>query len=90
MTKIHATLRNTLLALPLTLPVALLAAPAIAGQVQGTVAQVDPAARTMVLETGEAFTLAESVEVETLVPGTPVVVTFTDGTTEATEIAPAG
>ena len=78
--------RNALLALPL----ALLAAPALAGEVQGTVAQIDPASRTMMLETGEAFTIAEGVDVETLTPGTVVVVTFTDGTTEATEVVPAG
>ena len=86
MTKI----RNALLALPLALPLGLLAAPAFAGEVQGTIAQVDPDARTMVLETGEAFTLAETVDVETLQPGVAVLVTFTDGTTEATEILPAG
>lgn len=84
MTKI----RNALLALPLTLP--LIAVPAMAGEVQGTVAQVDPDARTIVLETGEAFTLADTVAVEELAPGAPVIVTFTDGTTEATEVVPAG
>ena len=86
MTKTLTTIRTALLVAPF----ALLAAPAFAGEVQGTVAQVDPDARTMVLETGEAFTLAESVDVETLEPGTAVLVTFTDGTTEATEIVPAG
>ena len=86
MTKTLTTIRTALLAAPL----ALFALPAIAGQVQGTVAQVDPDARTMILETGEAFTLAETVDVEALAPGAPVVVTFTDGTTEATEIVPAG
>ena len=86
MSKTLDTIRTALLAAPF----ALLAAPAIAGQVQGTVAQIDPDARTMVLETGEAFTLSESVDVEALEPGASVVVTFTDGTIEATEIVPAG
>ena len=85
-----------LLAAPLT--AACLAAPlafalplaALAGEISGTVAQVDPDTRTMVLESGEAFTLAADVAVEEIQPGAQVVVTYTDGTTEATEIVPAG
>ena len=72
-------------ALALAMPLA-----ALAGEISGTVAQVDPDARTMILESGEAFTLAEDVAVEEIAPGTQVVVTFTDGTTEATAVTPAG
>ena len=63
---------------------------AFAGEVQGVVAQVDPDARMLMLESGETFALAEDISVEGLEPGTQVVVTFEDGTTNATSVAPAG
>ena len=83
--------RGALLRAALVAPVLALAMPlaASAGEVSGVVAQVDADARTLILETGEAFTLAEGIVVEEIVPGTQVVVTYTDGTTEATEIVPA-
>ena len=71
-------------AFALALPLA-----ALAGEISGTVAQVDPDARTLILESGEAFTLAADVAVEEIAPGVEVVVTYTDGTTEATAVTPA-
>ena len=71
-------------ALALAMPLA-----ALAGEISGVVAQVDPDARTMILESGEAFTLAAEVAVEEIAPGTEVVVVYTDGTTEATSVTPA-
>ena len=75
----------------LAAPILALAMPlaALAGEVSGTVAQVDPDARTLILESGEAFTLAEDVALEEISPGLQVVVTYTDGTTEATAVVPA-
>lgn len=63
---------------------------AFAGEAQGVVASVDPDARTLVLESGETFLLGDDVAMEMLEPGTQVVVTFEDGTTNATAVTPAG
>ena len=63
---------------------------AFAGEIEGTVANVDPDARMLVLESGETFALPEGLDVATLEPGTQVIVTFEDGTTNATSVAPAG
>ena len=65
-------------------------ATAYAGEISGTVASVDPEERTLVLDSGETFTLAEEVSLEGIQPGLPVTVTFEDGTTEATAIQPVG
>ena len=75
----------------LTSAAALLAmmAAATAGEMTGTVASVDPEGRTLVLDTGATFTLADEVSLEGIEPGASVTVTFDDGTTEATAIAPA-
>ena len=67
-----------------------LTAAAFAAEVEGVVANVDPSTRTLVLESGEAFVLAEDVVIDGLAPGAVVVVTFEDGTTNATAVAPAG
>lgn len=67
----------------------LMAATAYAAELSGTVASVDPEGRTLVLDTGETFTLADEVSLEGIQPGLPVTVTFNDGTTEATAIEPA-
>ena len=66
-----------------------LVASAYAGEVSGTVASVDPEGRTLVLDSGETFTLVDEVSLEGIQPGLPVVVTFNDGTTEAIAIQPA-
>ena len=63
---------------------------AFAAEATGVVAAIDPAARMIVLESGETFTLADGVEVEGLEPGAQVVITYEDGTTNATQIVPAG
>ena len=63
---------------------------AFAAEAQGVVAAVDPDARTLVLESGETFTLADGVILDGVEPGAQVVVTYEDGTTTATQIAPAG
>ena len=63
---------------------------AFAGEMQGVVASVDPDARMLILESGETFSIAEGVTMDELAPGTQVVVTFEDGTTNATSVAPAG
>ena len=65
-------------------------ATAYAGEISGTVASVDPEGRTLVLDSGETFTLADEVSLEGIQPGLPVTVTFDDGTTEATAIQPVG
>ena len=67
-----------------------LIAAAHAGETSGIVASVDPEGRTLVLDSGETFTLVDEVSLEGIQPGVPVVVTFNDGTTEATAIQPAG
>ena len=63
---------------------------AFAGEMSGVIANVDPDARTLVLESGETFTIGEEVVLDGLAPGTQVVVTYDDGTTNATAITPAG
>ena len=63
---------------------------AFAAEVAGVLATVDADARTIVLESGETFLLSDEVSLEGLAPGTQVVVTYEDGTTNATAITPAG
>ena len=63
---------------------------AFAAEATGVVASVDPDARTIVLESGETFTVAEEVPLEAIAPGVQVLVAYDEGTTVATEIAPAG
>lgn len=79
---------NTILASAATL-MALITS-SFAGEVSGTVAVVDPEQRTLTLETGEVFTLADEVSLEGIQPGVNVMVTFDDATTEATAIEPVG
>lgn len=65
---------------------AALTATAFAGEVEGEVQSVDAAARTIVLTDGATYTAAEGVEIEELVAGDVVSITFEDGTTNATAI----
>lgn len=62
-------------------------AAAFASEVEGTVTNYDPDTRMIVLESGEAFRLAEGVQLDGLQPGGKVVITFDEGTTDATSIA---
>ena len=63
---------------------------AYAAEMTGVVVQVDPDARTIVLESGETFSIMDGVALEEIQPGTQVVVTYDDGTTNATAVTPAG
>jgi hypothetical protein len=64
---------------------------ALAEDVNGTIQAVDPAARTIQLEDGSIFTVAEGVALEALQPGTEVTVSYeeTDGMKTATQVVPA-
>ncbi|MBC7281343.1 DUF1344 domain-containing protein [Hoeflea sp.] len=64
-----------------------MAGAAFAAEVEGVVTSYDPATRMIVLESGETFSLADGVELDGLVPGGKVVITYDDGTTDATEIS---
>lgn len=59
---------------------------AFAGEVEGVVQSVDPAAGTVTLQSGETFKAAEGVTLDGLQAGATVHVTFADGTTDATAI----
>ncbi|WP_420406992.1 DUF1344 domain-containing protein [Hoeflea sp.] len=67
--------------------VATLSSTAFAGEVEGIVTSYDPATRMIVLESGEAFRLADGIEPDGLQAGGKVTVTFDDGTTDATSVA---
>jgi Cu/Ag efflux protein CusF len=62
---------------------------ALAEEATGKIQAVDPAARTLTLEDGTMFTVAEGVAIDGLQPGTEVTVTFeeTDGTKTASAVA---
>lgn len=60
---------------------------AFAGEIEGVVKMIDPAAATIELESGEVYTIAEGMELEGVEAGKTVKVMFDDGTTAATEIA---
>jgi hypothetical protein len=59
---------------------------AYAGEVEGVVASVDAETGTIILESGESFVAQEGIDVEGVVPGTEVRITFDDTTMEATDI----
>ena len=59
---------------------------AFAGEIEGVVKTIDPAAATVELESGEVFTIAEGLEVEGVEAGKTVMIMFDDGSTEATDI----
>ena len=64
---------------------------ALAEEAKGKIQAVDPAAKTITLEDGTTYTLAEGVMVDTLQPGTEVTVSFDekDGTKTASAFTPA-
>ena len=73
---------------------ALLAAGAVGAAEEsatGVIIEFDEAARTLVLDTGETFQLAEGVAIEGLTAGTEVRVSYeeVDGTLTAIEVEPA-
>ncbi|MDP1701039.1 MAG: DUF1344 domain-containing protein [Aestuariivirga sp.] len=61
-------------------------ATAYAGQIQGVVKAFDPASKTVTLEDGSAFVLAEGVMADGITAGTTVQVTFDDTSKAATEV----
>ena len=78
---------------PFTAAALLFAVPfASAEELNGTIAQVDEAQGIIILDSGDAFRLAEGVSVEGLTPGTEVKVTYEmgeNGEKVADQIAPA-
>lgn len=59
---------------------------AYAAEVEGAVASVDPATRTITLEDGTSYVAAEGVVLDAITTGSTVKVTFEDGTTNATAV----
>jgi Protein of unknown function (DUF1344) len=76
MNKILATLAAT----------AALVSAAFAGEVEGVVKTFDAATKTVTLEDGSAYVLAEGVAAEAIVAGAKVKVTFDDATKAATAV----
>lgn len=62
------------------------AAAAFAGEAEGVVKAYDEATKTVTLEDGQAFTVAEGVVLEGVVAGAKVKVTFDDATKAASAI----
>lgn len=62
------------------------AAAAFAGEAEGVVKAWDEATKTITLEDGQAFTVAEGVALEGVVAGAKVKVTFDDATKAASAI----
>jgi hypothetical protein len=70
-----------------TVSVLSFASAAYAAEVEGVVTNYDPATKMIVLESGEAFTIADGVQLDGLQPGGKVVITYDDGTTDATAVS---
>ena len=64
-----------------------MAGAAFAGEIEGVVTNYDPATRMIVLESGEAYRVADGIDLDGLQPGGKVAITFDDGTTVATSVA---
>jgi Cu/Ag efflux protein CusF len=62
------------------------AAAAFAGEAEGVVKAYDEATKTVTLEDGQAFTVAEGVALEGVVAGAKVKVTFDDATKAASAV----
>jgi uncharacterized protein DUF1344 len=64
---------------------------ALADEAKGKIQSVDATAKTITLEDGTTYTLAEGVMVDNLQPGTEVTVSFEDkdGTKTASSVTPA-
>lgn len=65
---------------------AAMVATAYAGQVEGVIKAYDPATKTVTLEDGSAYVLAEGVAAEGLEAGTKVQVAFDDASKAATAV----
>ena len=65
---------------------AAMVATAYAGQIEGTVKAFDPATKTVTLEDGSAYVLAEGVAADKIAAGTKVQVTFDDTSKAATAV----
>jgi hypothetical protein len=59
---------------------------AFAAEVEGVVTSYDPATKMIVLESGEAFRITDGVQLDGLQPGGKVVITYDEGTTDATAV----
>jgi Cu/Ag efflux protein CusF len=57
-----------------------------AGEAEGTVRSVDPSTRTITLDDGQAFVAADSVQLDTVMTGSRVRITFDDATLNATAV----
>jgi len=66
---------------------------AFAEETQGTISEIDQASGTIVLDSGDTFTLQEGVSMEGLQPGAEVTVSFeydeASGRAVATSVTPA-
>ena len=65
---------------------AAMVATAYAGQIEGTVKAFDPATKTVTLEDGSAYVLAEGVAADKIAAGAKVQVTFDDTSKAATAV----
>ena len=67
------------------------ASPAFAEEARGTVKSVDAAERTLILEDGTEFMLSEGINIDSLMEGDEVSVSYeeSDGQKTATEVKPA-
>ena len=59
---------------------------AFAGQMEGKVQSVDTSSRMIMLEDGSSYVAADGVAIEELAEGDSVVVTYDDGTNNATAV----
>ena len=66
--------------------VAAFVSPAFAGQMEGKVQAVDESTRTILLEDGSTYVVAEGIPIVELAAGDAVMVTYDDGTNNATSI----
>ncbi|MGJ8571331.1 MAG: DUF1344 domain-containing protein [Hoeflea sp.] len=60
---------------------------AYAAEVEGVVTSYNPATKMIVLESGVAFHLNDGVQLDNLQPGGKVMITYDDGTTDATAVS---
>ena len=82
-------MKTTMTAILAAAAVASMSLPALAAELQGEIATVDPEARTVVLSDGSTWTTADTVDLSGLDAGDRVTVIYEDGTTMATEIVQA-
>ncbi len=66
--------------------VAAFVTPAFAGQMEGKVEAVDESTRTIMLDDGSTYVAADGVEISGLAAGDSIIVTYDDGTNNATAV----